>query len=375
MGAFPFESGPKTSATISEALEIRIAQTQQELESAYRILHEHYVARGLCEAHPSGLWLNKFLLLPGTTTIIAESAGEIVGAVVLVASGAFGTPVEEQRLVTRHQLEEFGSYRRVAEVSPIAVVRGNEPFVAMPLLKFAFEYAHTYCHLDVLITQAWNTSSTSFWKKLEFFTMPTPAESRVTVLVKRTQDALRMLPDDGFGYAKFKWPERKFFRVNDPVLTAELVDYFFNRKSRVLAELSDKELRAVKNIYAFGDHAEVLPKRNVDKEFARLPRHQRYDVTCDGVLLTRKGQPVHFEVADVSLGGLRIRCDARLDHGTVYALQINTGVWHKSEVIARLMWVSESDCYGFEVQSHDATWARMIDHLAQVHKTQKKKSA
>ncbi|NUM88874.1 MAG: PilZ domain-containing protein [Bdellovibrionales bacterium] len=373
MGAFPFEGRSQTAGRQHE-LSVRIARTRDELERAFALLHDHYVARGLSKAHPSGLWLNKFLLLPSTTTVIAESAGEVVGALVLIAGGAFGTPAEEQHLISRRQLEELGSYRRVAEVSPLAVSKGNEPLAALPLLKFAFEYALTYCQLDVLITQAWSTQSASFWKKLEFLPLPTSAESRVTLLVKRTKEALHLLPESDFGYAKFEWPERNFFRVNDPVLTADLADHFFNRKSRVLSELSDKELRAVKNIYSFGDHAGILPQRNVDKEFARLPRHQRFDVTCDGTLLTRKGAPVHFEVADVSVGGLRIRCDEHLDHGTVYALQINTGIWHKSEILARLVWVSDTDSYGFEIQSHDPAWARMIEHLARVHKTQKSAS-
>ena len=158
------------------------------------------------------------------------------------------------------------------------------------------------------------------------------------------------------------FPDRKFFRVCDTVLTPEIVEDLFINRSNVLNELSDPELRALRNIYGFGPIATLLPYRNSQEYFEKQPRFQRFDVDCDGFLVLPDSRTVNFTVQDVSVKGLKIRTDQPLPAGTTYVMHINTGVWRQSEVIARAVWAKD-ECVGLELENVDKIWLEMIEHL------------
>ena len=54
-------------------------------------------------------------------------------------------------------------------------------------------------------------------------------------------------------------PNRRFYTTNDPVMTPDLIDYFFNRKTRVFANLSERKKALLHIIYDLPDYRQVLP--------------------------------------------------------------------------------------------------------------------
>ena len=81
-------------ASTDPSLRFKVAETQEELEQAFAILHDAYVADGLMKPHPSGLRVTKFHSLPSTTTLVAVENGAVVGTVSLVRRNSFGLPLE-----------------------------------------------------------------------------------------------------------------------------------------------------------------------------------------------------------------------------------------------------------------------------------------
>jgi hypothetical protein len=53
------------------ALELKIADTQAELEQCFALLHDAYVASGFMRPHASGLRVTPYHALPTTTTLCA----------------------------------------------------------------------------------------------------------------------------------------------------------------------------------------------------------------------------------------------------------------------------------------------------------------
>ncbi|WP_457326266.1 N-acyl amino acid synthase FeeM domain-containing protein, partial [Roseateles sp. P5_E11] len=49
-------------------LELKVAETREELEDCFRILHDAYVASGFMKPSPSGLRVTMYHALPTTTT-------------------------------------------------------------------------------------------------------------------------------------------------------------------------------------------------------------------------------------------------------------------------------------------------------------------
>ena len=64
-------------------LTFKIAETREELEACFRLLHDTYVRRGFMQPDPSGLRVTIYHALPTTTTLCAKYDGKVVGTLSL----------------------------------------------------------------------------------------------------------------------------------------------------------------------------------------------------------------------------------------------------------------------------------------------------
>jgi hypothetical protein len=99
----------------------KTAETTDELEQSYRLLHDNYVEQGYMFPHPSGLRVTIFNALPTTRTFIAVNAGRVVSCLTLVPDSPLGLPMDD---IYREELDGLRrSGRRMAEVSGLATDR------------------------------------------------------------------------------------------------------------------------------------------------------------------------------------------------------------------------------------------------------------
>jgi hypothetical protein len=54
-------------------------------------------------------------------------------------------------------------------------------------------------------------------------------------------------------------PNRRYFTTNDPVMTADLLDYFFNQKSGIFQALDTRKKRLLHAIYNLESYRRILP--------------------------------------------------------------------------------------------------------------------
>ncbi|MBY0415621.1 MAG: GNAT family N-acetyltransferase, partial [Bdellovibrionales bacterium] len=124
----------------SPNLQIKIAETEEELESAYKLLHDSYVKAGYMNPHPTGMRVLPQHLLPQTTTIVAVWSGKIIGTLSLIRDNPFGLPLEKIFDVN----DRRANGRRLAEVSSLAVdpkYRGLINTALFPLFRYVYQYA------------------------------------------------------------------------------------------------------------------------------------------------------------------------------------------------------------------------------------------
>ena len=62
---------------LPKGIELSLAVTRDDLEAAYRLLHDVYTEIGFMEHHPSGLRLNVYNMLPHTSTVVAKIDGKV----------------------------------------------------------------------------------------------------------------------------------------------------------------------------------------------------------------------------------------------------------------------------------------------------------
>ena len=120
-------------------LVLKIAETRDELEACFSLLHDAYVSSGYMKPHPSGLRVTVYHALPTTTTLCAKFDGKVVGTLSIVREGVFGFPM--QSVFDLEAVRTQGG--NIAEISALAIhpdFRKTGGAILFPLMKFMYEY-------------------------------------------------------------------------------------------------------------------------------------------------------------------------------------------------------------------------------------------
>ena len=126
-----------------ERLQLKIAETTEELEACFTLLHDAYVDSGFMKPHPSGMRVTLYHALPTTTTLCAKWDGKVVGTMSLIRDSAFGFPLQTIFDLSGVRAEEGN----IAEVSALAVhprFRKTGGVILFPLMKFMYEYCTSF---------------------------------------------------------------------------------------------------------------------------------------------------------------------------------------------------------------------------------------
>jgi hypothetical protein len=353
------------------------------LEAAFRLLHDRYVAEGYMAPHPSGLRITKYHALPSTSTIVAKMDGVVVGTVSLVRSGSFGLPLSG--------LFDVSEYRnrgaRLTEVSSLAIDRAyshRRGAIFFPLFKYLYEYSTKYFGTDYYVI-AVHPKWIDFYKAVLFFkeldggsvrryttVNGAPAVGAIACVAELYQQAMieysrKPAPKNLFRFfaetehPSFVLPKRDLRTVNDPVMTPESLNYFFNEKSNVLETLSDEEKHTLFYLYDSEEHRRILPAPNQERP---LRVKKRFDVDCSARLLIPGKDPITMEVKSVSRDGIGGVTERRLRTLEVYTLQIAMSAFDIVEVRARIRWAEpRHGAYGFAIVEPGEEWLRFIDRL------------
>ena len=379
-------------------LELKIADTQDELEACFRILHDAYVAAGFMKPDPSGLRVTIYHALPTTTTLCAKWDGQVVGTLSMIREGVFGFPLQS--------VFDLGPLRsragKIAEVSALAIdpkFRKTGGSILFPLMKFMNTYCLEYFDTRHLVI-AVNPNKIELYESLLLF-------ERLQARVIDNYDFANGAPAVGasldlsqagsqftrvYGHKRLRknlWqyffnshlpnivvPNRRFFTTNDPVLTPAMMDYFFNRRTRVFEGLDDRKRLLLRSIYDDPSYAPVLPAPvSSAASGIALREHQRFSIRCPaqlrvasyGARLTYK-----LKVIEMSLHGFQAECDAPLPEGTFGLVTIELGEHETAQVKAMAVRRNKSagvEFYGFKVSEPDLAWRRCVSalHSGQTH--------
>ena len=379
----------------SERLELKIAETQEELEACFGLLHDAYVESGFMKPHPSGLRVTIYHALPTTTTLCAKWDGEVVGTISLIRDdSAFGFPLR--------QVFDLNEVRarpgNIAEVSALAVhpkFRRNGGPVLFPLMKFMYEYSTRFFDTRHLVI-AVHPNRVEMYESLLFF-------RRLTANVVENYDFANGAPAVGAWidlhdapelfareYAdkplrknlhayflenelpNIHWPERRYYTTNDPVLTPQLLNHFFNVRTDGFARLDTYQKELLYAIYDLPEYEAVLPPLPYSTGERRYRENTRHSFKCPGHLaFMQEGRMarVEIEVIDVSRHGFLARAAEPLPLRVWGDAAVRLGredVANVKAMAVREHPISSDDgrAYGFFLGVPDAAWKTFFDTLS-----------
>jgi hypothetical protein len=316
------ESTQWLNKPLSKKFVFKLAQTREELEACFHLLHDEYVRAGFMKPDPSGMRVTIHHALPTTSTLMCRHGKCVVGTVSLIRENVLGFPM--QRIFNLDEIVREGG--NVAEVSALAIDRRFHTAknqIVMPFLKFLYEYAeyrfdtrhlviavhpqHIGFYEDVLCFRRLACPSADHYA----FVDDIPAvgahldlEEAKEIFFKKYADmpleknlfhyfAVAALPNGQF-------PHQRFDTDTDPVMTPELIDYFFNRKTKIFSTLSLQETRLLHAVYDLPEYQHCLPQlpEGAPRDPVRGRAYRRYSVKCPAYLQINHSDDVSGDPGD-----------------------------------------------------------------------------
>jgi len=374
----------------TDRLVLKIADTREELEACFRLLHDAYVSSGLMQPQPSGMRVTIYHALPTTTTLCAKYDGEVVGTLSLIRESVLGFPL--QRIFDLSALREKKG--NIAEASALAIAR---PFrqtggrILFPLMKFMYEYCTTFFDTRHLVI-AVNPGHIEMYESLLFF-------QRLSQNVVENYDFVNGAPAVGatldldtaseifrqhYGskppkrnlHAFFfqirlpniQLPARRFYTTNHPVLTPELLDYFFNVRTPVFSLLSERKKVLLHSIYDLPAYRAVLPPIvGSPADGGERRRHRRFSVRCPAELSLGRGagevSRVRLEIVQLSRYGFQAHAPIEVPIDVWGEVTVQLGPAEVSRIQVAASRASGTGVYGFRLGEPDLVWRKFVTAL------------
>ena len=387
-----FRSFVECDPAPDKRLVLKIAETREELEACFKLLHDAYVSSGFMKPAESGLRATIYHALPTTTTLCAKFDGEVVGTLSLIRESVFGFPL--QAIFDLKEIRVRGG--KIAEVSALAVhpdFRKTGGVILFPLMKFMYEYCTTFFDTRHLVI-AVHPTRIEMYESLLFFNRLTenevanydfangaPAVGASLDLrtaprkYKQTYNTKKPRKNLYDYFTKLKLPNivlpnRRYYTTNDPVMTTDLLDYFFNQRTKVFQGLSTRERMLLHSIYNLPEHQKMLPVIDHAPEGGKhLRQHQRYSLKCPGNFLVDvdgKTEVATLRVVELSNFGFLAHSKVAIPTKQWGDATIQLGNNEQSTV--RAMAVRGKDnggniFYGFTLAEPDLAWRKFVGAL------------
>ena len=122
-------------------LTVRVADSLEDLQAAYRLVYRQYLGRGYCQANDVEMHCNFFCLLPESRTFLLEKEGRLLGTISLLVDSRCGLPMESLFPGEVANLRSAGA--KIAEVGLLALDRetfGEKRFALTDFTKLASSF-------------------------------------------------------------------------------------------------------------------------------------------------------------------------------------------------------------------------------------------
>lgn len=371
-------------------LVLKIAETQEELEACFKLLHDAYVSSGFMKPDASGLRVTTYHALPTTTTLCAKFDGEVVGTLSLIRESVFGFPL--QAVFDLSEVRAKGG--KIAEVSALAVhpsFRKTGGAILFPLMKFMYDYCTTFFdtrHVVIAVNpdRIEMYESLLFFKRLKSsfvanydFANGAPAVGAtldLKELPRHLKRAFQGKSDRKSLYHYFikltlpniEVPSRRFYTTNDPVMKPEMLDYFFNQRTRGFDKLDDREKALLYSIYSLPQYGKYLPIGFSHSDPGKAARQQqRYSFKCSGLFtieLAGQVETYTLTVVDCSLHGFLAHAATPVTCQVWGEVVVQLGPHEESRIRALAVGrKKDAGFYGFKLAEPDLTWRKFVATL------------
>lgn len=368
-------------------IQFKLAQTKSELEQAYHLLYKSYVASGSMLPNETELRITPYHALPSTSMLIATVDNKVIATLSIFRISPFGLPVSKIQDVSKfiHQGQ------RIAEISSLCVAdefKTDNRTLLFGLLKYTHEYATNYFGIDVKLIVI-KPFRRHFYESLLCFQ---PLDNRIITNYAFSNGATVMVEALDLNKARyqfkkiynsypveqnlykyfiessiknFQFPERTYNNITDPVITPEILNYFFIEKTKTLQNMSPFEIAILKSLYKGKDYQSLLSKFSSDNSLLIFDRKDdRFELKSSAILLSTSNTPNRIvSVHDASLHGIMIYSSVKIVPEKDQKICVLVAPKTYSYLNIELKWANGFGHYGFKIKQHDSIWTDFIYYL------------
>ena len=355
----------------------KLAETKDELEQSFKILHDCYVQEGYSKIEDSGLRITKYHLLPSTSILIIKCENQVIGTMSIVRNGKYGVPV-----AGAIELPSEETHRDFGEVSSLAIredfrQQGGEFFLWM--INYSLHYMIRQLSLKSIVIGV-HPKWTDFYEGLlGFETLDSTYLSNynfangnpLTVLKldlenfeKNIQALYKNKPEEKNFYSFYKkplpsniiLPQREIFRSMDPSWTPQSMESLLIEKDKTIHRLDENEKLHLVSSYPLHLFDQAFKKANIvnEKRFGQT----RYLVNFDGVHLDSGSA---LKILDVSASGFSVESEQELPDQIQTSIQFGPDK-HTQLTLEKTRRINDKTS-GFRVVHADSFFDSMIKEL------------
>lgn len=371
----------KVPLSVPPGLTFQLARTKEDLEAAFKLLHNAYVEQGFIEPQDSGM---RFIIqhaLPTTSILVAKMNDMVVGTISVMRDTPLGLPMEKVFDISHLKVKG----QRVSEFSSLAIHpdfrRSMSGVIFFPLTLYAANFAKNCFGTDYLVFNLYphhadfynaifGSTYLKSQKAIADDYLGAPAAGiqldlkEVINFAREKYDGLsaeRNLYDYTFfkNPSYFIYPESDLGSINHPVMTPEIFRYFFMEKSKILEDITLLEGQVLNSYYPIEAFSNVIPLVH-KKNGADLRKASRWDVKLVGGLVDFKKNERHcVSFTDVSRWGFKANAEIEFKIDNLYTFEIKLTDEKIAVIIATPVWSSKGE-FGFKIIEENEHWHEII---------------
>lgn len=360
---------------------IEIAKSRDDLEAAFRLLHDSYVAEGLMKPEASGMRVTVYHALPCTNIIVAKWKGEVVGTLSIVRNSVFGLPMDAVFDCTKLKNDHV-----VGELSALAIRKDfrKSGTIFFPLMQFTYTFCLNFLGVDLFVI-AVNPKHVDLYRAFFLFeNLPQPTVDHYPLVcgapaVGMFLDLNKAYPRYASTYGKkpdsknlftiftreakqnLLFPKRQFFKIEKSALTPELFEYFFKTKTDTLSTFTEEQKKKLCELLDDRKFHEIIGYQGTSSGYRRLRVSPRIDMNCRGQILCN-GRQIKAQIRNVSSTGVCAILSDPIPVNTKVNMQLMVADFKVIELEATSQWYSEKNAFGFELFP-SKSWTMFIQNL------------
>ena len=366
---------------------IKLAETKEELEQAFQILHDAYVDEAYMDAQVSGLRMTKYHALPTTAVLIAKDStqNKVVATLSMIRNSKLGLPLDA--VCSLKALKE--KYPSLTEISSLAIdkeYRKDPTLVFWPLMRAVFRYAKDVMGIEAYVIGVHPKRHDLYKGILGFnqlensqveeygFVKNAPVVAYVADLQEQAEwfaKKYAKLPQSAnwhkycvqseLSSTQYQFISQKYYGVQKSVMNSSHFKHFFQEKTENAKTLLSDERSIVEKVLSVGSRFSIEQDSNVIP-LSKCRQSERFHTKLQGKVFSdaELTNSIDATVQNLSASGIGLQTTLNLPESIFLKVSIGQNI----ESVLQLKIKNKlANLYGCEILTSDNNWVEFMNSV------------